>query len=222
MEVGLDEAGRGPLFGRVYAAAVVLNEGFDVSRVKDSKKFTSEKKRKEAAEYIMANSVWNVSYMDETVIDKVNILQATMRAMHAAVLGLPCTDIQLLVDGNYFKPIYNMNKYIPYNCIEGGDNKYSSIAAASILAKVARDEYIDDNTNRLVGDTMGKSEHIVRKVKDEYGYNIPLSTLNAFCVSQKITLSDFFKMLEEKNGSVIEDSFKIIQVEKKKRTKKDS
>jgi hypothetical protein len=91
-----------------------------------------------------------------------------------------------------------------------------------LVCNFIRDEYIDDNTNRLVGDTMGKSEHIVRKVKDEYGYNIPLSTLNAFCVSQKITLSDFFKMLEEKNGSVIEDSFKIIQVEKKKRTKKDS
>lgn len=86
-----------------------------------------------------------------------------------------------------------------------------------LVCNLIRDEYIDDSTNRLVGDTMGKSEHIVRKVKDEYGYNIPLSTLNAFCVSQKIKLSDFFKMLEEKNGSVIEDSFKIIQVEKKKK-----
>ena len=148
MEVGLDEAGRGPLFGRVYAAAVVLNEGFDVSRVKDSKKFTSEKKRKEAAEYIMANSVWSVCYMDEEVIDKINILQATMRAMHQAVLGLPCTDIQLLVDGNYFKPLFRVvgdsSVMVPFTCIEKGDVTHPCISAASILAKVSRDEYVLD------------------------------------------------------------------------------
>ncbi len=146
MEVGIDEAGRGPLFGRVYAAAVILNEGFDVSRVKDSKKFTSEKKRKEAAEYIQANSIWKVVYMDETVIDKVNILQATMRAMHEAVLQLPCTDLRLLVDGNYFKPIFRIQgdnmEMIPFVCIEKGDATHPCISAASILAKVARDEYI--------------------------------------------------------------------------------
>jgi len=148
MEVGLDEAGRGPLFGRVYAAAVMLNEGFDVSRVKDSKKFTSEKKRKEAAEYIMANSVWKVAYMDEEVIDKINILQATMRAMHEAVLGLPCTDIQLLVDGNYFKPLFRVigdtSVMVPFTCIEKGDVTHPCISAASILAKVSRDEYVLD------------------------------------------------------------------------------
>ena len=146
MEVGLDEAGRGPLFGRVYAAAVILNEGFDVSRVKDSKKFTSEKKRKEAAEYIQANSVWHVAYVDETVIDKINILQATMRAMHEAVLGLPCTDLQLLVDGNYFKPLFRMrgeeSVLVPFTCIEKGDVTHPCISAASILAKVSRDDYI--------------------------------------------------------------------------------
>lgn len=146
VEVGLDEAGRGPLFGRVYAAAVVLNDGFDVSRVKDSKKFTSEKKRKEAAEYIMANSVWNVAFVDETVIDKVNILQATMRAMHEAVLGLPCTDVRLLVDGNYFKPLFRMvgndSVLVPFTCIEKGDVTHPCISAASILAKVSRDEYV--------------------------------------------------------------------------------
>lgn len=146
VEVGLDEAGRGPLFGRVYAAAVVLNDGFDVTRVKDSKKFTSEKKRKEAAEYIMANSVWKVAFVDETVIDKVNILQATMRAMHEAVLQLPCTDIRLLVDGNYFKPLFRMvgndSVLVPFTCIEKGDVTCPCISAASILAKVSRDEYV--------------------------------------------------------------------------------
>jgi ribonuclease HII len=147
MEVGLDEAGRGPLFGRVYAAAVMLNEGFDVSRVKDSKKFTSEKKRKEAAEYIKANSVWNVAYMDESVIDQVNILQATMRTMHQAVLGLDLSgEIHLLVDGNYFKPLFRIvgedSVMVPFTCIEKGDVTHPCISAASILAKVSRDEYV--------------------------------------------------------------------------------
>ena len=145
-QVGIDEAGRGPLFGRVYAAAVILNEGFDVTRVKDSKKFTSEKKRKEAAEYIKANSVWNVAYMDEKVIDQINILHATMRAMHEAVLGLPSMNLYLMVDGNYFKPLFRKIgediQMVPFTCIEKGDALHPCISAASILAKVAHDEYI--------------------------------------------------------------------------------
>ena len=151
-QVGIDEAGRGPLFGRVYAAAVILNEGFDVSRVKDSKKFTSEKKRKEAAEYIKANSLWKVAFIDETVIDQINILQATMRAMHDAVLmhdailGLPTNHLHLMVDGSYFKPLFQVidgdMQMIPFTCIEKGDVLHPCISAASILAKVARDEYV--------------------------------------------------------------------------------
>jgi ribonuclease HII len=141
---GIDEAGRGPLFGRVYAAAVILNEGFDVSRVKDSKKFTSEKKRKEAAEYIQANSLWKIAWMDEGVIDQINILQATMRAMREASLGVPAD--RLLVDGNSFKPIFRTVGedivLIPYECIVKGDVTHPCISAASILAKVARDEYV--------------------------------------------------------------------------------
>lgn len=144
--VGIDEAGRGPLFGRVYAAAVILNEGFDVSRVKDSKKFTSEKKRKESAEYIKENSMWKVVYMDENVIDQINILKATMRCMHESVLGLPVTNVQLLVDGNYFKPLFRKIGddicMVPFTCIEKGDALHPCISAASILAKVARDEYV--------------------------------------------------------------------------------
>ena len=144
--MGIDEAGRGPLFGRVYAAAVILNEGFDVSRVKDSKKFTSEKKRKEAAEYIKSNSLWKVAFIDETVIDQINILQATMRAMHDAVLGLPKGNLHLMVDGSYFKPLFQVidgdMQMIPFTCIEKGDALHPCISAASILAKVARDEYV--------------------------------------------------------------------------------
>jgi ribonuclease HII len=146
--VGIDEAGRGPLFGRVYAAAVILNEEFDTSRVKDSKKFTSEKKRKEASDYIKSNSIWNIAYIDEKTIDQINILQATMRAMHEAVLGLPSNHIQLLVDGNYFKPLFRTIGedivMVPFTCIEKGDALHPCISSASILAKVARDEYVLD------------------------------------------------------------------------------
>lgn len=165
-EIGVDEAGRGPMFGRVYTAGVILpkDDTFDHSKVKDSKKFHSKKKIEEAAEYIKANALgWYVSYEDEKTIDEINILQATQKSMHTSVLEVRKQYIQkmkeegnenysfhLLIDGNYFKPITMINKKhnkiesIPYDTIEGGDNKYSSIAAASILAKVFRDKYIDD------------------------------------------------------------------------------
>ena len=164
-EIGVDEAGRGPLFGRVYTAAVVLpkDDSFDHSKMKDSKKFHSEKKINEVAEYIKKNAIaWHVSYEDETVIDKINILQATQQAMHSSILTVrkqlltgkqlleneSNMQTHLLIDGNYFKPITIVNKTtnkldtIRYTCVEGGDNKYTAIAAASILAKTERDKYI--------------------------------------------------------------------------------
>jgi ribonuclease HII len=165
-EIGIDEAGRGPLFGRVYTAAVVLpkDDSFDHSKMKDSKKFHSKKKIEEVAEYIKQNAIaWYVSYEDEKVIDSINILQATQKSMHTSILEVRKqllqyfkennkidSEINLLVDGNYFNPITFLNKKtnkiesIPYVTIEGGDNKYSAIAAASILAKVYRDKYIDE------------------------------------------------------------------------------
>jgi len=165
-EIGVDEVGRGPLFGRVYTAAVILpkDDSFNHSMMKDSKRFTSKKKIEEAANYIKENAIgWYVTFEDETVIDEINILQATQTSMRNSILKLkeyvtqPFTEeeknelkFQLLIDGNYFNPISTLNKkrnileVIPYVCIEGGDNKYSSIAAASILAKVARDKYIYD------------------------------------------------------------------------------
>jgi ribonuclease HII len=165
-EIGVDEAGRGPLFGRVYTAAVILpkDDTFDHSRVKDSKKFHSKKKIEEVAEYIKANAIaWYVSFEDEKVIDDINILQATQKAMHNSILetrkqiinkmkenNTENYNIELLIDGNYFNPITILNKKtakiesIPYITIEGGDNKYTAIAAASILAKVERDKYIDE------------------------------------------------------------------------------
>lgn len=163
IEIGVDEAGRGPMFGRVYAGVVVLpkDDSFDHSQMKDSKKFHSKKKIEQVAEYIKENAIaWAVEYEDENTIDNINILQATQSAMHKGIKSVLSQLIQkttvnlenilLLIDGNYFKPFTLMNKdktkmeVLKYNMIEGGDNKYTAIAAASILAKVERDRYIDE------------------------------------------------------------------------------
>jgi ribonuclease HII len=160
IEIGVDEVGRGPLFGRVYTAAVILPKdvAFDHSKMKDSKKFSSKKKIIEAAQYIKDNAIaWNITYEDEKFIDEHNILVATQKSMHKSIEGLiskyelnKSDKFQLLIDGNYFKPYTYFNKtkkmieQLDNVCIEGGDNKYSAIAAASILAKVERDAYIDE------------------------------------------------------------------------------
>lgn len=157
-EIGIDEAGRGPMLGRVYSAAVILprEEGeFKHELMKDSKRFSSEKKIRETANYIKENAIaWGIGYATEEYIDKHNIRQATFYAMHDAIKTVLSklkddNNTLLLVDGNDFKPytvFYETNgiTQIPHVCITGGDNKYTSIAAASILAKVARDEYIED------------------------------------------------------------------------------
>ena len=154
IEIGIDEVGRGPMFGRVYTAAVILpKEGFDHSKMKDSKKFHSKKKINEVSEYIKENAIaWSIQWEDEKVIDKINIRNATHSAMHKAIKEIYDKEngknYVLLVDGNDFKPYIvikeNILEQVSHVCIEGGDNKYSSIAAASILAKVARDAYIDE------------------------------------------------------------------------------
>jgi ribonuclease HII len=166
-EIGVDEVGRGPLFGRVYTAAVILpkDDRFDCSMVKDSKKYHSKKKIEEAALYVKENALaWYISFEDEKKIDEINILQATQSSMHNSILEVRKQynnilkkkgqeerkdySFSLLIDGNYFKPITYFDKKtnkiesIPHVTIEGGDNKYASIAAASILAKVERDKYI--------------------------------------------------------------------------------
>ena len=157
IEIGVDEAGRGPMFGRVYSAAVVLpnNDEFNYELLKDSKKFSSEKKLLEAYDYVINNALyWSVSWNDEKHIDKMNIRQSTLNCMHKSIktiiqqLKTTHRDILLLIDGNDFKPYmrYNNNQYeqIDHVCIKGGDNTYCSIAAASIIAKVERDKYIYD------------------------------------------------------------------------------
>lgn len=154
IEIGIDEVGRGPMFGRVYTAAVILpKEGFDHSKMKDSKKFHSKKKINEVSEYIKENAIaWSIQWEDEKIIDKINIRNATHSAMHKAIKEIYDKENDknyvLLVDGNDFKPYIvikeNILEQVSHVCIEGGDNKYTSIAAASILAKVARDAYIDE------------------------------------------------------------------------------
>jgi len=168
-EIGVDEVGRGPLFGRVYTAAVILpkDDSFDCSMVKDSKKFHSKNKIEEASKYIKENALaWYISFEDEKKIDEINILQATQSSMHNSILEVRKQyksilkesgkeekkdySFSLLIDGNYFKPVTYLDKKtnklecIPHVTIEGGDNKYASIAAASILAKVERDKYINE------------------------------------------------------------------------------
>lgn len=154
LEVGIDEAGRGPLFGRVYTAAVILpkDEEFKYEWLKDSKKFSSEKKIVEVANYIKENVLaWNITYNDEKNIDKINIRQSVLSSMHDSIKGVMKDkekEYFLLVDGNDFKPYmrYENEMFLPveHQCIEGGDNKYCAIAAASILAKTERDKYIQE------------------------------------------------------------------------------
>jgi ribonuclease HII len=156
LEIGVDEAGRGPMFGRVYTGAVILPKSMDAFQhtlMKDSKKFHSEKKIREVAAYIKANAVaWAVGWADEREIDQLNIRRATHKAMHQAIAAVLAKQVNmknilLLVDGNDFTPFVDKSESIvpvplQHVCIEGGDNTYSAIAAASILAKVARDDYI--------------------------------------------------------------------------------
>ena len=167
IEIGVDEAGRGPMFGRVYCAAVVLpkDDSFRHEWMKDSKRFHSKKRINEVATYIKEHSVaWAVAYASETEIDTLNIRNATHKAMHEAVRAVfeqaaiqrvledceaVAKPVALLVDGNDFKPFVRFDRgnqlvQVPHTCVEKGDNTFTSIAAASILAKVSRDSYIVD------------------------------------------------------------------------------
>jgi ribonuclease HII len=159
-ELCIDEAGRGCLFGKVYIACVVLPkepELFSSKDIKDSKKFSSKKKLSNVANYIKEHALaWHIACIDESIIDNINILQAVMQGMHICIreiisrLNSSPKDCMAIIDGNYFNPycafdnetesIYQM-KHIT---IEKGDSKYMGIAAASILAKNARDSYIED------------------------------------------------------------------------------
>ena len=137
-EAGVDEAGRGSLAGPVTAAAVIFDKDFNHDELNDSKKI-SLKKRVELKKVIQENSLaYSVAFVSPKEIDKKNILNSTFTAMHKAIENLSIKPNFILVDGNKFKPVKN----IPHKCIVMGDQKYQNIAAASILAKTYRDEYM--------------------------------------------------------------------------------
>ncbi|MCM1348038.1 MAG: ribonuclease HII [Firmicutes bacterium] len=134
-EAGCDEAGRGCLAGPVYAAAVILPAGFSDSRLNDSKQ-VSERQRNELRAVIEAEAVaWAVGVVDNNEIDKINILRASILAMHRALDALAVRPEAVIVDGNRFTPYGNL----PWRTFVKGDGRFANIAAASILAKTHRD-----------------------------------------------------------------------------------
>ena len=168
IEAGCDEAGRGCLAGSVYAAAVILPEDYQNELLNDSKQLT-EKKRYQLREIIQRDAVaWAVGIVTPEEIDKINILNASILAMHRALDQLKVRPEAIIVDGNRFKPYYDVNCQlsarpegalaterdartvnckqtpIPHTTIVKGDGKYLSIAAASILAKTYRDDYMNE------------------------------------------------------------------------------
>lgn len=139
LEAGCDEAGRGCLAGPVVAAAVILPDGYESPLLMDSKKLT-EKRRMEAREIIIRDAVaWAVAECSPAEIDSINILNASIEAMHRALRALTVKPGHIIVDGNRFKPFGNT----PYTTVVKGDATYANIAAASILAKTTRDMYMD-------------------------------------------------------------------------------
>lgn len=139
IEAGCDEAGRGCLAGAVFAAAVILPADFRNEMLNDSKKLT-EKQRYELRDIVESNALaWAVGIVTPEEIDKINILNASFLAMHRAVDQLELRPQHLLVDGNRFNPYPG----VPHTTIVKGDGKYLSIAAASILAKTYRDDYMN-------------------------------------------------------------------------------
>jgi len=139
-EAGVDEAGRGSLAGPVTAAAVILGKNFKGKNLDDSKKL-SQSKRLELKKFIEKNALaYSVAFVSTYQIDKNNILNSTFEAMHKSIEGLSIEPDFILVDGNLFKPYRDLK----YKCIIKGDQKYQNIAAASILAKTYRDEYMSN------------------------------------------------------------------------------
>lgn len=138
VEAGCDEAGRGCLAGSVFAAAVILPAGYDNAALNDSKKLT-ERRRYELREQIMADAeAWAVGEVTPEEIDRINILKASFLAMHRALDMLKVRPEAVIVDGNRFVPYRDL----PYTTVVKGDGKYQAIAAASILAKTFRDDYM--------------------------------------------------------------------------------
>lgn len=147
IEAGTDEAGRGCIAGPVYAAAVILPEDFEDPGLNDSKQL-SRKERERLRSFIQEKALaWAVASSSPEEIDGINILQASILAMHRALDGLTLRPQHIIVDGNRFRPYGN----IPYHCHIKGDGRFASIAAASILAKTSRDDYMREAAKRYPG-----------------------------------------------------------------------
>ena len=138
-EAGCDEAGRGCLAGPVFAAAVILPEKFDLPLLDDSKKLSKRIRYELRDEIVATADSFAVAYINNKTIDKINILNASFLAMHKAIERREIKPDYLLIDGNRFTPY----KSIPFSCIIKGDGKFSAIAAASILAKTYRDDFME-------------------------------------------------------------------------------
>ena len=155
IEAGCDEAGRGCLAGSVYAAAVIFPEDYQNEELNDSKQLT-DRKRHELRAIIERDAIaWAVGIVTPEEIDRINILNASILAMHRALDQLKVRPEAIIVDGNRFRPyvdrsrtavdaVQNAPSPLPHTCIVKGDGKYLSIAAASILAKTYRDDYMDE------------------------------------------------------------------------------
>lgn len=154
VEAGCDEAGRGCLAGSVFAAAVILPDGYTNDMLNDSKQL-SEKKRYLLREQIERDAVaWSVGIVTAQEIDKINILNASILAMHRAIDGLKVRPEALIIDGNRFKQYQEL----PHTTIVKGDGKYLAIAAASILAKTYRDDYMKNIDKEFPAYQWGKNK----------------------------------------------------------------
>ena len=139
IDAGCDEAGRGCLAGAVYAAAVILPPDFRNELLNDSKQLTEKRRYDFRGEIEREASAWAIGIVSPEEIDKINILNASFLAMHRAIDGLKIRPKHLLIDGNRFNPYQG----VPYTTVVKGDGKYMSIAAASVLAKTYRDDYMN-------------------------------------------------------------------------------
>jgi len=141
---GVDEAGRGPLAGPVVAAAVILRPRRPIEGVADSKQLTAE--QRDVLSTVIRREAWcfGIGWADHAEIDALNILQATFLAMHRAILAMPLLPDHLLIDGNRLPRLSGFGKALTARAIIGGDASHAAISAASILAKTARDAYMDE------------------------------------------------------------------------------
>ena len=172
IEAGCDEAGRGCLAGPVCAAAVILPDGFTNADINDSKQLSPQKRQQLRLLIEQTALAWAVVMIPPQTIDKINILQASILGMNQAVEQLNIKPEHLLIDGNKF----NSHQHIPYTCVIKGDATYLSIAAASILAKTHRDEYMENLAAEFPqygwDGNKGYPTAMHRKAIQEYGITI--------------------------------------------------